>query len=98
MFYVLLIFGAATIICNIVTFALYATDKRRAANKQWRISEFTLIMAGFIMGGLGALLGMRILRHKTQHIQFKILVPLALVLNLVIIVLVLHFTGYAPWV
>jgi len=97
MMYVLIILGAVVVICNIVSFALYAIDKRRAANKQWRISEFTLILSGFLMGGIGALLGMRILRHKTQHLQFKLLVPLAVVLNLAIIVLVLHFSGNVPW-
>jgi len=97
MFYVLLAVGAALVVWNIIAFALYAIDKRRAEKKQWRISEATLLISAFLMGGLGALLGMRLLRHKTQHIQFKILVPLALVLNLVVIFLVLHFTGSFPW-
>jgi len=97
MFYVLLAAGIALVVWNIITFVLYAIDKRRAAKKQWRISEFSLILYAFLMGGLGSLLGMFILRHKTKHLKFRVLLPIALVLNLVVIYLVLHFTGSLPW-
>jgi len=78
---------AIVAVWNIITFAFYAADKRKAEKKQWRISEATLIGIAFIMGAFGAFLGMRILRHKTQHIKFKVLVPLALLLNIAAIVL-----------
>ena len=83
--------AAVIVIWNIVTFSMYAIDKKRAASGAWRIKESTLIGSAFLMGGLGALLGMNILRHKTQHIQFKILIPLALILNLAIIAAVVYF-------
>ncbi|MCL2527000.1 MAG: DUF1294 domain-containing protein [Defluviitaleaceae bacterium] len=95
--YVLLVFGAAVVVMNIVTFGLYAIDKRRAIKKEWRISEATLILCAFLMGGIGAALGMRIIRHKTDKPKFKILVPVAVVLNLVLIYAVLHFSGWLPW-
>jgi len=82
---------AAIVIWNIIVFALYATDKRRAAKNKWRISEATLLTCAFLMGGIGAFLGMRILRHKTQHWQFKLLVPLAVIINIAVIVLVVWF-------
>jgi len=76
------IFLAVVSVCNIFTFVLYAMDKSRAKKGEWRISEVTLITAGFFMGGIGAVLGMHLLRHKTQHIKFRILVPLALGINI----------------
>jgi len=86
---ILLAVVVIAVVMNIVTFALYAMDKSRAQKNQWRIKEATLITCGFLMGGLGAFLGMKILRHKTQHTMFKILVPLAMLLNGGVIVLAL---------
>ena len=95
MIYVIL--AVIAVICNIVAFVLYASDKRKAAKNQWRIKESTLIASAFLMGGLGALLGMHILRHKTQHMSFKVLVPLGLIVNIVVIGAVLYFTGSLPF-
>ena len=85
------IIAAVVVLCSIVTFALYAIDKSKAKNNKWRISEATLIGAAFFMGGIGAMLGMKFLRHKTQHTSFKILVPLATLLNIAVVVAVLFF-------
>jgi len=74
------------ILWNIATFALYAIDKGRAKANQWRIKEFTLILVAFLMGGVGALLGMNILRHKTQKTIFKVMVPLGVVVNIIVLV------------
>ncbi|MDL2294293.1 DUF1294 domain-containing protein [Ruminococcaceae bacterium OttesenSCG-928-D13] len=67
---------------NIVVFALYAIDKRRAQKGARRISEKTLLICTFLLGAPGAALGMAVARHKTRHLKFRILVPLALVLQL----------------
>jgi len=91
------ILAAVLVVCSLVTFALYASDKKKAKANQWRIKESTLIMAGFLMGGLGGVLGMSLLRHKTQHAKFKLLVPISLVLNIVVVVAVLFFTGSLPF-
>ena len=89
--YALIGAAIAVAIWNIVTFSMYAIDKKRAASGAWRIKESTLIGSAFLMGALGALLGMNILRHKTQHMQFKILIPLALIINIAVIVAVVYF-------
>jgi len=65
---------------NAIAFAAYGIDKWKARHGKWRISEMTLILLAFIGGALGALLGMKVFRHKTQHWRFKIFVPLALLL------------------
>ena len=88
MIYVI-ITAAVLVVWNIITFALYAIDKSRAKRNAWRIKESTLIGVAFLMGGVGAMLGMSMLRHKTQHIKFKLLVPLATILNLAVIAVVL---------
>lgn len=88
---IMLIALGAIAIWNVIVFALYAADKQKAKNNKWRISEATLITCAFLMGGFGALLGMRLLRHKTQHIKFKVLVPLAVVINIVVIVAAVWF-------
>lgn len=73
-------------VMGFITFVLYGIDKRRAKKGMWRISEKTLLLCAFFMGSLGAFLGMRVFRHKTQHKQFVILVPVFLVVNLGVIV------------
>ena len=70
------------LLVNIVAFAAYGIDKRKAQKARWRIPESTLLLLAFFGGGLGALLGMRVFHHKTKHWKFRILVPLFLVLQL----------------
>ena len=83
---ILLVLIAALIVWNIVTFMMYSIDKRRASKGKWRIKESTLILVAFIMGGIGAFLGMTMLRHKTKHLKFRVLLPVALVFNILVIV------------
>lgn len=70
------------ILMNLIAFALYGIDKRRAKQGAWRISEYTLLLVALLGGSLGALLGMRYFRHKTQHRKFRYGVPLILLLQL----------------
>ena len=70
---------------NIVVFLVYGADKRKAKKKVRRISEKALLLCAFFMGGLGAALGMAIFRHKTKHLKFCILTPLAILLNVAVI-------------
>ena len=72
---------------NAITFIIYGVDKRKAIKGKWRISENTLLLCTFLMGGTGALFGMGVFRHKTRHWKFKICVPLAVLLNATVIVL-----------
>lgn len=57
-------------------------DKRRAIKKAWRIPELTLLVTAFLGGGIGSLLGMYAFRHKTKHMKFVLLLPLAAILEL----------------
>lgn len=65
---------------NLIAFLLCWSDKRRAQKGRWRISEAALLLSGLLGGSFGLLLGMKLFRHKTKHMKFRLLVPLECVL------------------
>ena len=75
----------AFIIYNTITFFVYGYDKYCAKKSKWRVPEKILILMAFVFGGIGAFLGMRLFRHKTKHIKFKILIPVFLVAQIIIL-------------
>ena len=85
-----IVVGIIIALWNIITFALYGADKLKARRKEWRISEATLILCAFLMGGAGALLGMLVFRHKTKHLKFRLLIPIAVIINILIAVLIIQ--------
>ena len=80
----------AALLVNIVAFAAYVINKRKAQKGRWRIPESMLLLLAFFGGAIGALMGMRVFHHKTKHWKFKILVPLFLVLQLALIVWLIY--------
>ena len=83
---ILLIAIAALAVLNAVSFGLMAYDKQCARLKKWRVPEKTLFLATPCFGGLGGLLGMTVMRHKTKHWYFRLFFPLLLVLQLALLV------------
>lgn len=79
------------IIMNIVSFGLFALDKYRARNGEWRIEERNLFLSAILGGSIGGLLGMYIMHHKTRHLKFKIGMPLIIVIQIILIYFGLHF-------
>lgn len=75
---------------SLLGFALMGVDKQRAKNHAWRISERTLLIIAFFGGGFGSLVGMLLFRHKTKHVKFIILVPLAMILNFLVAMLLIR--------
>ncbi len=73
------------IVINIVTFLVYCIDKWKAKQGSWRISEATLLILAVIGGSIGALLGMKVWRHKTMHKKFKYGLPLILIIQIILI-------------
>ena len=73
------------IVINIVTFVVYGIDKLKAKQGSWRISEATLLILAVIGGSIGALLGMKVWRHKTMHKKFKYGLPLILIIQIILI-------------
>ncbi len=75
------------IVINVVTLIVYGIDKVKAMKGKWRISEATLLILAVIGGSIGALLGMKVWRHKTMHKKFKYGLPLILLVQIALIAL-----------
>lgn len=75
---------------NLVTFAVYGADKRRARRGAWRVPEKTLFLLPLLGGSVGALLGMRVFRHKTKHWYFVWGVPVILLAQMALAVWLLY--------
>ncbi|MBZ9648229.1 MULTISPECIES: DUF1294 domain-containing protein [Sphingomonadaceae] len=58
---------------NLVAFALFSMDKRRARLGLRRLSERTLLLWALAGGSAGALVGRRLFRHKTRKQPFSTL-------------------------
>jgi len=74
MFYLLII--------NLISFALFYIDKRRARRDKWRIKESTLHITGFIGGAIGSIAAMILFHHKTKKPKFIIITVIALLTNI----------------
>jgi uncharacterized membrane protein YsdA (DUF1294 family) len=78
-------FVSLLIIWNIVTILIYGIDKMLAKAHKRRISEQTLLICAFLMGGCGAIFGMVLFNHKTSKMKFRILVPLAILIGIIVV-------------
>ena len=87
----MIIFFLYIIIINIITFHLYRIDKWRAEQSEYRISEAILLGVSFLGGALGAFCAMREFRHKTLHSVFAIGVPLALIIQMALVIWVMYY-------
>ena len=76
------IVGGFFIALNLCSFALFGWDKSRARRDAWRISERALLLAAACFGGTGALLGMRVFRHKTKHRAFAVSAPISAAISI----------------
>ena len=79
------------VIINIVGFSLMYTDKKRARNGEWRISEASLFVAALLFGALGSTIGMWKFRHKTKHGYFVVGMPLILVAQILLVAFLLYY-------
>ncbi|NDJ56483.1 DUF1294 domain-containing protein [Enterobacteriaceae bacterium 4M9] len=75
---------------NLLTLAIYGTDKL-AARKAWlRVPELMLLVFGFVGGWIGAIFAQQIFRHKTQKQPFKTYFAISTVLNVIIVTAVIY--------
>ena len=81
------------LVINIIGFILYGIDKMKAQKKQWRISEFTLLIISAIGGSIGALIGMVLFKHKLSKPKFYIGIPLFIVVDTVIMIFILNIVN-----
>ncbi len=88
--FVISMFTLITII-NAIAFIVYGIDKYKSKHNRWRISEATLLCLALFGGSIGAWLGMKAWRHKTQHKKFKYGVPAIILLQVGVILYLCAF-------
>ena len=66
---------------NILAFLMFASDKLRAQEGDWRISESALLWMTFA-GSAGAFAARRLLRHKTRKEPFRTRFRIVAILHL----------------
>lgn len=76
------------IIVNVIAFAMYGVDKRKAIKRAYRIPEKQLLGIAVIGGSIGAFLGMKIFRHKTLHLQFSMGIPAIMIVQVILVYVV----------
>ena len=73
---------------NIVTFLAFASDKRRAARRRWRIPEKTLLGLSLIGGATGGIIAMYCFRHKIRKPAFVYGLPVMLLFQVIVFLMV----------
>ena len=79
-------------VMSLWAFLAFGWDKRQARRRGSRISEKTLLLLTALAGAPGALLGMKVFRHKTVKSSFRWKFFLCLLPNLIWI-----WLGVRPW-
>ena len=82
---VIVIALALLVVMNVISFCLMAYDKRCVKQGKRRVPEKSLFIAAACFGGLGGVLGMQLLRHKTRHWYFRAFFPLLLIAQAVLL-------------
>jgi uncharacterized membrane protein YsdA (DUF1294 family) len=76
---------------NVIAFCLYGWDKYCAIHGMWRVPESTLLLIVFFGGGIGAIIGMQFWRHKTQHLKFRLGVPVIILFQIFFLLYLKHY-------
>ena len=67
----LIVLGLEVLLLSVITLGFYAWDKRQAGRDGWRVPEKRLHALSLLGGWPGAMLGQRLLRHKTIKTRFR---------------------------
>ena len=81
---------------SLLTFALYAADKRAAQTHRWRTPENTLLIIGLVGGWPGAAIAQQVLRHKTKKLSFRTRFWLSVIVNVIVFVLLAWYMYLHP--
>lgn len=66
-------------VISLVAIIMTVSDKRRARQHRWRISEAALLLVSALGGSVAMLITMLVIHHKTKHIKFILGIPLIIV-------------------
>ena len=72
--------------CGVQLIAVILTvkDKKNSVKGKWRISEKTFLLTGLLGGALSMYITMLLIRHKTKHIRFMLLLPVMILLHIIV--------------
>lgn len=73
------------LVINIISFVTMYHDKQKARNSQWRVPERNFFLLAIAGGSLGIFFGMRLFRHKTKHLSFKVVIPVIFFIQIVLL-------------
>jgi len=76
-------------VLNLISFAMYLSDKNKAVKGKRRTPEKTLLIVSLI-GPFGAAAGMRYARHKTNKAKFR-LVYVFMMIHIIAIALLIWY-------
>lgn len=77
------------LIWNLLVFTVFGLDKQFARSGMQRVPERVLIILSFLGGGVGAIAGIFVFRHKTQKLLFTIATPIAALASIVFLIALL---------
>ncbi|MEW4486916.1 DUF1294 domain-containing protein [Thalassoglobus sp. JC818] len=78
-------------ILSLITYVIFADDKRRAQTGKWRWEERQLHMLSLFGGWPGALVAQRKLRHKNRKVAFQVTMLAMILLNVTVVITVYTF-------
>lgn len=79
---------------NLAAFILMGIDKRRARLGRWRIPEAALMLSAVLGGGIGALAGMYLFRHKTRKTKFTVGIPVIIAMQVLFFLLLFYVVSH----
>ena len=79
---VIAIIAGYLIFINMLGYLSMGSDKKKAREGKYRISEKALFTIAILGGSIGSIIGMRKYRHKTKHWYFKYGMPLILIMQI----------------
>lgn len=82
------------LIVNIIGFIIMGWDKRKAKRGHWRIPEKKFFVLALLGGWLGIYLGMKVFRHKTLHLSFRLGIPVLGIINIALVYSLWHLYLY----
>ncbi len=77
----LIYFGVISVLTVLIT----VYDKLASKAGKWRVPEATLLLTGLFGGAFAEFITMQIIRHKTMHRKFMILLPLEIILHIALL-------------
>lgn len=66
----LIIYSIVIVVMSLIALFTYVIDKNKAKKNKWRIKESVLLGLGVLGGAIGALIAIKVFRHKTKHWYF----------------------------